>query len=161
MNVEIELKLKVPPSSMARLNRHPLLKSSGNPVRLVSRYFDTPSLDLKSKGIALRLRKAGRLWIQTVKGRGNVLSGVHTRNEWEMPLARDAFDFTKFDDPFLVEIFGNADLRRDLEQVFFTEFTRKTVLVEFGGSLIEYCFDRGKIVSGENEEFISEIELEL
>ncbi len=161
MNVEIELKLRVPHSSMAKLSRHPLLKSPKISLNLVSRYFDTPALDLKSKGIALRLRKVGRRWVQTVKGGGNMLAGVHTRNEWEVPLHRDALDFTRFDDPFLVEIFGNAELRRDLEAVFHTEFTRKTVSVEYRGSLIEYCFDRGRIVSGENEEAISEIELEL
>ncbi len=161
MNVEIELKLRVPPSSAARLSRHPLLKSSKSPVRLYSVYFDTPGLDLKSKAIALRLRKEGNRWVQTVKGGGGVLAGVHTRNEWEAPVVRNTPDFTKLDDPFLVGIFGNEDLRRNLEPIFFTEFRRKIVPVEFGGGLIEYCFDKGRIVSGESEESISEIELEL
>lgn len=161
MNVEIELKLKVPLSSLAGLHRHPLFKSAGRTARLVSVYFDTPELDLKSKGIALRLRKAGKSWIQTIKGGGGMLAGVHTRNEWEFPVARNALDFTKLEDPFLVDIFGNAEFRAKLEPVFMTEFTRKTIPVEFGGNLIEYCFDRGRVVSGEREEAISEVELEL
>ncbi|MBY0578968.1 MAG: CHAD domain-containing protein [Burkholderiales bacterium] len=163
MNVEIELKLRVPANSVARLHRHPLLKSA-NPAhtaKLTSMYYDTPSLDLKSRGIALRLRKAGKRWIQTIKGGGGALAGVHTRYEWEIPVARNALDFTKLDDPFLIEIFGSSELRQNLSQVFVTEFTRKTVPVEFGGSLIEYCLDKGTIISGDKTEAILEAELEL
>ena len=161
MNVEIELKLRVPPEAVARLQRHPLLKSASRPVKLVSVYFDTPSLDLKSKAIALRLRKEGKRWIQTVKGGGSVLAGVHTRHEWETPVVRKALDFTRIEDRSLIQLFGNSELRRNLGPVFVTEFSRKTVPVEFGGSTIAFCLDRGKILSGGREECISEVELEL
>ena len=161
MNVEIELKLRVPHSSLARLGRHPLLKSGKRAVGLCSIYFDTPGLELKSKAIALRLRKEGRNWVQTFKGGGGVLAGVHTRNEWEFPVSKGSPDFTKLDDPFLIGIFSDETLRRNLEPIFFTEFSRKTVPVEYDGSVIEYCLDRGRVVSNEREEPISEIELEL
>ena len=161
MNVEIELKLRVPPEAVRKLQRHPLLKSASRPVKLVSVYFDTPSLELKSKAIALRLRKEGRRWIQTVKGGGSMLAGVHTRCEWEAPVVRNALDFTKIEDRSLIRLFGNSELRRNLGPVFVTEFSRKTIPVEFGGSTIAVCFDRGKILSGGREECISEVELEL
>lgn len=163
MNIEIELKLRVPANFVARLHRHPLLKSATRPrtVKLTSIYFDTPSLDLKSRAIALRLRKAGAHWIQTIKGRGNALAGMHTRHEWDTPVARNALDFTKLEEPFLIEIFADAELRRNLSQVFVTEFSRKIIDVEFGGSLIEYAFDKGTIISGDRIDTISEAELEL
>lgn len=163
MNIEIELKLRVPAGFAARLHRHPLLKSASLPrsSKLTSIYYDTPALDLKSQAIALRLRKAGSLWIQTIKGGGGTLAGVHTRHEWEFPVARNALDFTKLDDPALIELFGNSELRQNLNQVFVTEFTRKVIPVEFEGSLIEYCYDKGVIVSGDKTETISEAELEL
>lgn len=161
MNVEIEIKLRIPPAAVAKLQRHPLLISSNRPVRLISTYYDTPALDLKSKAIALRLRKEGKRWVQTIKGGGSMLAGAHTRHEWDTPVARNALDFTKLEDPALIGIFGNADLRQRLNPVFVTEFTRKTVPLTFGESQIEFCLDRGTIVSGEREETISEIELEL
>ena len=161
MNVEIELKLRVPPEAVAKLRRHPLLKSASRPARLVSVYFDTPSLDLKSKAIALRLRKEGKRWIQTVKGGGSMLAGVHTRHEWETPVLRGALDFTRIEDRSLIQFFGSSELRRNLSPVFVTEFSRKNIPVEFGGSAIAYCLDRGKILSGGREECISEVELEL
>ncbi len=161
MKVEIELKLRVPPEAVARLGRHPLLKSASRPTKLVSVYFDTPSLDLKSKAIALRMRKEGKRWIQTVKGGGGMLAGVHTRCEWETPVVRGALDFTKIEDRALIQLFGSSELRRNLSPVFVTEFSRKSIPVEFGGSTIEYCLDRGKILSGGREEPVSEVELEL
>ncbi len=161
MNVEIELKLRVPKGSMAKLVRHPLLQSAFRSARVSSVYFDTPFLDLKSKAVALRLRKVGGKWVQTVKGGGGVLAGVHTRCEWEYAVARGALDFTKIDDPHLVKLFGNPELRNSLVPVFSTEFSRKTVPVEFSGSVIECCLDRGKILAGDQEETISELELEL
>lgn len=161
MNVEIELKLQVPEGSMAKLLRHPLLKSASRQARLSSTYFDTPALDLKANDVAVRLRKVGGKWIQTVKGGGGVLAGVHTRREWEHPVARGALDFTWLDDPLLVRLFCNQELRKSLVPLFSTEFSRKTVPVEFAGSLIECCLDRGEILAGETTEAISELELEL
>jgi inorganic triphosphatase YgiF len=161
MNVEIELKLRVPKGSMAKLVRHPLLQSGFRAARVSSAYFDTPSLDLKSNAVALRLRKVGGKWIQAVKGGGGVLAGVHTRCEWEHAVARGALDFTKIDDPHLVKLFGNSELRNSLVPVFSTEFSRKTVPVEYAGSVIECCLDSGKILAENRQESISELELEL
>lgn len=161
MNVEIELKLRVPKGSMAKLARHPLLQSACRSARVSSVYFDTPALEFKSNAVALRLRKVGGKWIQTVKGGGGVLAGVHTRCEWEHAVARGALDFTKIDDPHLVKLFGNAELRNSLVPVFSTEFSRKAVPVEFSGSIIECCIDSGKILAANQQEAISELELEL
>ncbi|MBW8078498.1 MAG: CYTH domain-containing protein, partial [Gallionella sp.] len=74
MALETELKLRITPQHLARLRRHVLLKSHqlARPVarRLYNVYFDTPELDLHRSGMALRLRRSGAQWLQTLKGGG-------------------------------------------------------------------------------------------
>jgi triphosphatase len=64
MPTEIELKLSLPLTGVAPLQRNPLLKSLSisSPVnhKLYSIYYDTPDLDLRSRRVALRLRREGR-----------------------------------------------------------------------------------------------------
>ena len=42
------------------------------PVRqeLITRYFDTPDFALSAQGVALRVRRVGRRWLQTLKTEG-------------------------------------------------------------------------------------------
>jgi len=76
MSVETELKLRIAPEHMARLKRDPLLKTMAagraSTRRLHNVYFDTPSLDLHRHQMALRLRRVGGTWLQTLKGGGGV-----------------------------------------------------------------------------------------
>ena len=163
---EIELKLLIPSADITRLRRHPLLKSlSGSkPVtrRLLSLYFDTDDLALKNRNLALRVRRSGRQWIQTVKGGGSVQGGLHQRDEWEAPVAHDRPDFTKIADPALAALFADEALRQRLRPVFVTEFSRTAWQLETAeGDQVELALDVGEIRAGERTEPISEIELEL
>lgn len=63
---EIELKLQVPASSRAALERELGLEGTRR-IRLQAVYFDTDDRRLSASGIALRLRKEGRHWVQTLK----------------------------------------------------------------------------------------------
>ena len=71
MSNEIELKLRIAPADVQRLLRHPLLKACTRRTlraqHLVSVYYDTPTFDLYRHRVAVRLRRVGRRWIQTVK----------------------------------------------------------------------------------------------
>ncbi|MCY7370501.1 MAG: CYTH domain-containing protein, partial [Polaromonas sp.] len=66
--MEIELKLRIPAQALDALLADPLLQPAGkrraSRTQLDTRYFDTPERALAQAGIALRLRKAGRRWLQ-------------------------------------------------------------------------------------------------
>ncbi|MDD5328840.1 MAG: CHAD domain-containing protein [Sulfuricella sp.] len=165
-NTEIELKLLIDPADVPRLRRHPLLKAlcpAGPKARkLSSTYFDTDDFLLKNRDIALRVRRDGRRWIQTVKGGGSVRAGLHQRDEWEAPVAHNQPDFTKFADAGVVRLFADETLRRRLHPVFTTEFTRTIWLLETeAGDQVEMALDRGEVRAEQGSAPISEVELEL
>lgn len=65
---EIELRLQVPAGALAAVKR--ALAATAAPLtrtRLQAAYVDTPGRALAAAGIAWRLRKEGRRWVQTVK----------------------------------------------------------------------------------------------
>ena len=69
--MEIELKLLIDPAHADALRHHPLLKkyASAAPVRqqMLTTYFDTPDLYFSRHRAALRVRRAGNGWVQTLK----------------------------------------------------------------------------------------------
>jgi len=108
------------------------------------------------------VRRSGRQWIQTVKGGGSVLAGLHQRDEWEAPVAHDTPDFTKITDPGLIRLFAREDLRQRLHPLFVTEFSRTAWLLETeAGDQVEMALDRGEIRAGQGSAPICEVELEL
>src|SRR3989338_6726716 len=147
MAVETELKLRISPEQLARLKRHPLLRAHqlGRPVasRLYNIYFDTPKLELHKSERALRLRRAGRQWLQTLKGGGSVKAGVHQRNEWEMAVDPAGLGFFS---PQGAELEKNLPLplRKKLQPVFVTDFSRTSRMLSWQGAQIELCMDRGE-----------------
>ncbi len=165
-NTEIELKLLIDPADVPRLRRHPLLKAlcpaGPKARRLSSTYFDTDDFFLKNRDIALRVRRDGRRWVQTVKGGGSVQAGLHRRDEWEAPVAHNRPDFTKFVDAGVIALFSDETLRQRLHPVFVTVFTRTVWLLETeAGDQVEMALDRGEVRAEQGRAPISEVELEL
>jgi inorganic triphosphatase YgiF len=166
MNNEVELKLLIAPAEIRQLQRHPLLKALTRQKlptqRLFSVYYDTPELDLHKRNIAVRLRRVGRRWVQTVKAEGSVAAGLHERPEWENETTENTLDFTAITDPKLQKIFADKELRQTLRPVFITEFTRARRILEFpSGDVVEYSLDRGEVRAGDEHLPICEVELEL
>src|SRR5512141_1375193 len=89
MSIETELKLQIKPRDLARLRDHPLLRRAQEHAtrQIYSVYYDTPELDLWRAGIALRLRRVGERWVQTIKGGGNAAGGLHQRAEIETEIS--------------------------------------------------------------------------
>lgn len=165
MPTEIELKLALPGSSQRRLLDHPLLgrkAESLGTTRLRNIYFDTPDLALHQRGMALRLRRQGRRWLQTVKCAGTVGGGLSERPEWEQPYNGSGFDFRSIDDVQVRRFLQRKRIADALTPVFETTFTRRNWrVIPEPGALVIAALDRGTISSGERSEAICELELEL
>ena len=163
---EIELKLRIATSDIPRLRRHPAIKaaqvSKPRTRNLLSIYYDTPQLTLLDLDISLRVRRISRNWIQTIKGKGEALSGLHQRKEQEDNIAYGHPDYSKIIDPELTRIFDDEVLRNSLNPLFSTEVRRTEWQLAFdNGDQIGLALDLGDLVVGEKREPISEIELEL
>jgi inorganic triphosphatase YgiF len=155
---ETELKLALPESAQRAFLRHPLLKTASGKrtAQLDNIYYDTPDLALRKSGIAVRLRRQGRVWLQTVKCAGSSAGGLSSRPEWETPYGGQ-FDFSLVDDDAIRARLEKRGVPSRLTPLFETSFRRTTWT--FGGVLL--MFDRGWIASGGRREAISELELEL
>ena len=165
MATEIELKLALSPAAAARLVRSPRIQrwASSKPRRdhLVSRYYDTPGLQLHAQQVALRVRQAGRHWVQTLKGAGQAQGGLHTRAEWETPVAGPAPEFNRLPQPALAILNQIEGVARNIRPIFTTDFTRTTWQFKIDGALIEAALDQGEIYAGRRKLPVCEIELEL
>lgn len=169
MAEEIELKLALATEDTQRFLRHPLLRQAATHTlaTLDNIYYDTPDLALQRRGIALRLRRQGRQWLQTVKLAGTVAAGLASRPEWETPYAGQ-FDFSAIDDEKFRAWLQRPRLLARLAPVFRTQFRRRTwrfAMPHAGNDgsdgAVLLTLDRGHIRAGEREEAICEIELEL
>ena len=84
--LETELKLELDPADLVKLDLGALtLAGEDDPERQVSRYFDTPDLDLQRAGFSLRIRQVDGRYVQTVKRTASSTAGLFVRNEWEQP----------------------------------------------------------------------------
>ena len=162
---EIELKLSVRPDRLNRVMRSPHLQGEGA-RRAIARalkniYYDTPHLALRERGLVVRVREAGRRYIQTVKANGSGgPSGLFNRHEWERPLAGPKPDLAGINDPSLRRELGATATR--LAPVFSSEVSRITRTVQHGESdRIEVAIDQGRVITPRGSAPICEIELEL
>ncbi len=159
--VEIELKLTLPPHQVeAFLKRMARRRSVPQQQELITRYFDTPDFALSRRGVALRVRRAGRRWLQTLKTEGERRGGLSLRAEYETPVARGKLDWNRF--PAEARDYVPEGERALLVPVFETRFRRTAWMVAGQGrAQIEVALDVGVVVSGARSQPICEIELEL
>jgi len=164
--MEIELKLLVAPEDLDRIEQHPALRElrrwSGRIERLATTYYDTPDFQLAREGVALRVRRNGEHWIQTLKTEGEAAAGLHVRDELEWPLAAGEIDLAALDATPYRKLFGRKRVRDRLGPVFTTEFDRAARMLSFAdGTAAELAIDRGEIRAGSRTAAISEAEIEL
>jgi len=127
-------------------------------------YYDTPDQKLERAGAALRLRRVGRRWLQTLKASQAAQGALAARAHWEMPAPRGRLDVGAFPREEILAATG-LDLARlapQLRPKFETRFARSSAAVRLGGTTrAEICVDRGYVAAGKRREPISEIEIEL
>jgi triphosphatase len=164
MATETELKLRIAPEHLAWLREHFFWHahspSAPRTQQLFNQYFDTPDLALHHAAMALRLRLNGEQWLQTLKGGGAIEAGLHQRNEWEIPVAGTALDFSAHPAADWDSLLPQA-WREKLRPVFITDFMRSSFMLSFAGAQIEVCMDEGWIHTDTRRHAICEVELEL
>ena len=152
---EQELKLHVPQAARSGVEKD-LLRGRVTHMRLQAFYFDTPARDLVRAKIALRLRREGEQWVQTLKMPGeNSLSRIeinHNRPSPDLDLSVYATE------PFaalLAKHAGSLSIcyETDVQRIF------RQARTELG--VVELAFDTGLLRAGSLELPISEIEFEL
>ena len=169
--VETELKLRIAPEAAAKLPRHPSLaavkRGRARRARVVSTYYDTEDCALAAAGIALRLRRDGRRWVQTVKGPADATGGggVAARTEFEWPVAGGRLDPLRFATTPFRRALGRAE-QQGLVAQFTTDFTRTTIPLAFADSTMALlCIDVGEVRTADAGPVvrapIHEIEIEL
>ena len=151
---EREIKLHVPTASQAEIARF-LRAAKARRITLQAKYFDTPTRELANAGIALRIRKEGRRWVQTVKAPGtDAVSRIelnHIRSAPELDLT--LYTGTAIE-PALSALKGPLCLRYE------TRVTRMVLPLEADGNTVEIAYDLGSLFAGELELPISEVEFE-
>ncbi len=160
--METELKLSLRQQDVPALLAHPLLAPPAKVQRLLNTYFDTSTLDLKQRRMAVRERLAGEQWLLTVKTAGKSENGLSRRQEWEAPTTPGALDFSGLvdDAELAASLMG---LRAELKPLFRTDFERHSWVLTHNSASIEVALDQGHIsVPGTALcEVILELELEL
>jgi len=162
--IETELKLAVPVELHARLARHPALQSAtqASAHRLYAIYYDTSACDLWAHGLALRVRRDGQQWTQTLKGGGSVDAGLHRRMELEAPVSGPAPEPALFGATGLGATLVALTRGKKLKRVCSTRFDRSTRMLELARDVvIEASLDRGHIQSRKHTMPLCELELEL
>jgi inorganic triphosphatase YgiF len=160
---EVELKLSVPPETVARLRRHPLLTGlTRNTRRLDSTYFDSPDLALLKRNLSLRVRKLGRRHVQTLKEGPLQQAGLFKRKEFEQLVRGDHPDPARIDDPDLRDVVERVGRKQGLQPIFGTSFRRTSWRITLGErTAVQATLDVGEVRAGQATEPVCELELEL
>jgi len=151
---EIELAFSVTAEAASRLSSEVL--TAATETELAAVYYDTPDLALRSAGYALRVRREGERWMQTLKAGA---PGDLARREFERPITKGVLDPRLLKEAALPA----ALLARvpELRPAFKTDIRRRHQLVKAESAEIEVALDIGEIIAGDCHLAVREVELEL
>ncbi|MGE8319253.1 MAG: CYTH and CHAD domain-containing protein [Comamonas sp.] len=164
--MEVEFKFHIPVGRLAALQAA-AQHGDATTVRLQARYFDTQGGALASRGIALRLRKEGDRWVQTVKARGDGPLDREEHNvkvEASNPSVQPELHAGTQAGKQLREALDGTE--GPLEEIYRTDIDRAIRNLSFDGGVVEMALDTGKIVAHggserEKQAPVCELELEL
>jgi inorganic triphosphatase YgiF len=169
--MEVELKLLLMPADAAAFRRLAMLPqwAVGKPhlQKFSTTYFDTPALRLKEHGMELRVRRAGRLWTETLKAGGRAIAGLPQRQEWEASIDGPRPNLAAL--AALVQRGSNWEkvltapaLAQGMGPIFDSVFRRTVWSFRLPhGTLVDVALDQGELRRGHAHEPISEIKLML
>jgi inorganic triphosphatase YgiF len=162
---EIELKFQVPPAQRAAVAAAVAGDDGATRTRLQAAYFDTAGRALARAGIALRIRREGRRWVQTLKAAGD--DGL-TRAEHNVDLPADHRPGTIADPQRHAgtpagerALAALAEASAPLAEVFRTDIHRRTRTQRTRFGTVEIAFDEGRLTAGARHATVCELEVEL
>lgn len=166
---ELEIKLQIPDEALPAV-RSRMAGASAVRTRMQAIYFDTEQGDLGRAGVALRLRREGSHWVQTLKAsRGD--GDAFERHEHNVPragAAEPALDVslhsgTPAGDALVQALSGAAGpgaAPPDLRELFRTDIQRTHRLHRLKGGCVEMALDEGVIRCGHLTWPVQELEIE-
>jgi triphosphatase len=170
---EIELKFQVSPAQrgavdaavVGRTGRTGRTAAMRTRTRLQAAYHDTPERTLAQAGLALRMRREGRRWVQTLKGATD--DGM-TRLEHNVPRGSTAA-MPPIDVALHAGTPAGAALQAclantpapALTEVYRTDVLRRTRALRTPHGRVELALDTGRINAGERHAVVLELEIEL
>jgi triphosphatase len=165
-STEIEFKLILDAAAEERVRRAlreaPGREGGLRTRSLVSVYCDTPEARLAEGGIALRIRRDGRRWLQTAKKREQDGSpGYFAVTEVERPAPGGRL-LLGFDEPTgLIREIGERINGAEVGPVFETRVKRTSARLRLPRGVVEVAIDRGEVIAGALSAPIRELEIEL
>jgi inorganic triphosphatase YgiF len=163
---EIELKLQVPQACRNAVDAEVGGRQPAPRQRLQAAYFDTADRALAQAGIALRVRREGRRWVQTLKA-GGADALTRAEHNVSLPAATPAGQVA---DPALhagtpagERLLAVLDAASSpaLRCLYRTDIRRRCRRVRTPQGVVELAFDSGEIVSAERRLPVCELEIEL
>ena len=162
-HTEVELKFQVPTTARPELVAELARGLATHRTSLVAMYLDTDDWRLAKAGLAWRLRREGRCWIQTLKAGG---TNALERFEHEVVRPGASHDASAHANTppgdKLITLLRRAQKDGVEPGIRFqTEVRRTTRRVRTRGAVVEVAFDEGRLVSNNSSQRIREIEFEL
>jgi triphosphatase len=165
--MEAEIKLALDANSVAQIKKLPVLQdhATAKPEEHehIDRYFDSAEFDLWRHGFALRVRSSDGRHVQTLKGGGSALAGLHRRTELEADIASEQPDVDLFARQ-LQEVLPKLAKRQvpALEPVFVNRSKRTTwTIAPADGVQVECALDIGELQHGDRSVPVRELEMEI
>ena len=168
-STEIELKLHVPLDRVAAVEHALRDRVRATRTHLQAAYYDTPDERLAAAGLAWRVRREGRRWVQTLKSSELNGDGMHREEhnivihgrEWP-----DANASLHADTPAGERLAAVLkDIADDNEpppaERFRTDVWRIERTVRVPGGQVTISFDKGEIRTGDATTPVCEVEIEL
>jgi triphosphatase len=164
LHTEIELKFLVPASARKELAAE-MARGSASLERssLAAMYLDTADRRLARAGLAWRLRREGRRWIQALKAGGTQALERFEHEAIRPDATPDAAEHrgTPPGDRLMTLLRRAAAEGLAPEVRYRTEVRRTSRRVRTKGAVVDIAFDEGRLLAGASVARIREIEFEL
>jgi len=182
---EIEIKLQVPAAQRGAVDAAVAGRGAAPRMRLRAAYFDSPDRALANAGLALRLRREGRRWVQTLKGATDHGLTRHEHNVARggaapMPPVDPALHAGTPVGDRLLGLLEQARTQRPVEasaasaasaassaapagsltELYRTDILRRARALRTPHGRVELAFDSGRIHAGESALDVLELEIE-